>query len=311
MVIPADSEDNSLIFKYKKTMVVFLVIALVTSLMANVFMGLSQNLARKAYKRIGEHMSSLSEKLVKLEHEKDEMDEKFQRSEDKRFFLIDENEKLKESVKELEKVQSNYENAEAAYDELDRRTQNEIRDLKSNNKSLSDRLLSSGNELANVRKELESKNTIIEDLSKAANELRAYNEDLLKKNQSLLSSAGGYEKANKDLRIKIGALAEEYQSLKEKTSDLVNTYNELVDEYNKLVDANEKKSPVESLDDTVAPEEDKDEGVDKGRTEMVDDTAAPEVTDEAENAAPASEDPGNTQKKPNIKFGKKKKNKKR
>lgn len=314
-------------------MIAFLIIVLVATLIALAVVSSKLNASKSAYRKLGENTSKLSSELLKKDLDLDEcrnkcsiLDMNVQDLEEQNEVYVNTIKKRTERIEEIsnelsgvkaihEELKSKYDSAEAAYNELDRRTSKEIKELKTNNKSLSDKLLSSGNELANVRKELETNKKTVEDLSKILQELRDHNEDLTRKNKSLLSSAGGYEKANKELRIKIGAIAEEYQALKEKSMDLISTYNELVDEYNKLVGEEDKKDPVN------VEEKDHEEGDVREETESEDQqekTEVPEeVKEEDQNVATSSEEKpsegivSTSSKKTNIKFGKKKKNKKR
>lgn len=249
--------------------------------------------------------------------------------------MIDEKDKIiaeyydyKELKKKFEKLQKDHKMLNQTNNALNKK----IEEMDANNKSLSGNILSCGNELANVRRELETANAIKMDQAKHIEELREQIEDLTKKNKSLLSSAGGYEKSNKDLRAKLGFLANEYDKLSnenkllaEESVKIINQYNELVDEYNKVsgndvarIEYGPKEEEKVEVEDTFFDEKVEHVSHDddpKEEQETATDSASQDINGIKEEDQGYEVKEGSPVKgipiKQSIKYGKKKKNKRR
>lgn len=234
--------------------------------------------------------------------------------------------------KELKKKYNKLQGDNKALNQTNSALNNKISEMDANNKSLSGNVLSCGNELANVRRELETANIIKTDQAKHIEELREQVDDLTRKNKSLLSSAGGYEKSNKDLRSKLGFLANEYEKLSnenkllaEESVKIIGQYNELVDEYNKVSgndvakieygpkeeEKDESESPSFAGKVEELPEDDSKETEQVNATDSENHSVDETEEEVQRNGVRESDQVKDDPLKQVIKYGKKKKNKKR
>lgn len=132
--------------------------------------------------------------------------------------------------------------AEDAMIEIENRFESSSEALKENNKKLSNNLISAGNDINRLNQSIQEKDRVNMDLVEANKALIEKMADLKKQNLSAVSSAGGYEKSNKNLRATVETLTEQYNenvrkynALAEKYEALEKSHEELEIEYDKVL----------------------------------------------------------------------------
>lgn len=144
---------------------------------------------------------------------------------EKQFSYRDDIADLKLNVSNITKEK---EKVDSILSEVSNQYETKISNISSNNKKLSSQILSSGEEIRNLRVQLQEKDEVNNSLVEANNELMRKISDIKKVNASLVSSAGGYEKSNIQLR-------EQLKEMTDKHNNNVRLYNELNEEYENVL----------------------------------------------------------------------------
>lgn len=209
-------------------------------------------------KKVGSLGYSLSQSLQKLARVEEELEMYKIRVGDLDNIRKENKEKNDAIIADLNRQ---IDQANQVVEESSNRYEKKIENLNENNKRLSTQLINAGSDIRALRIQIEEKDKINNSLVEANNELMKKYASIKKVNSSLVSSAGGYEKSNIQLRESLEEITEKYNAN-------VDMFNSLKEEYDKVVAELEKyegdQEDIPSPEPEVETPEVEDTPVDEG-----------------------------------------------
>lgn len=197
-------------------------------------------------KKVGSLGYSLSQSLQKLARIEEELEMYKIRVGDLNNIRKEHTEKNKAVISSLN---LQLDQANQILEESVNRYEKKIENLNENNKRLSTQLINAGSDIRALRIQIEEKDKINNSLVEANNDLMKKYASIKKVNSSLVSSAGGYEKSNIQLRESLEEITEKYNAN-------VDMFNSLKEEYDKVVAELEKYEGDQNNEDIPSPEPD-------------------------------------------------------